>query len=489
MKPLFKSRLTLTLGLISVMCGGGYGWPSAAAAQDGSSAPASSAPIDTALARGQAALEEGRAHLAAGRYGLALDSFTTALRYMPDNAEAKQGIQDAQRMLEQGGMARDVQEDISILQQQAEAEFKDAIARAEQLLKQGDYAGAQSLVVTAKIKLENRRQLIGEQAYADRMVTANALEDQIDLAREQATLEAEKEREQQTEQDKEREEARQRETVDNRIRENLRRIRQLQSEQKYEEALQIVDQTLFLDELNPAALLLKDVFDQQLLFQRYMKAERALNLGQAEGVVRRLEAMVPPRSLMEYPDDWPLISLTRFNDSGWRDTPVDRKVVQVLSDKRTPLDFVDVPFDQAIDFLQKVSGVTIYVDWKSLELIGVRREDPVTLTLGEVPIGTAMARVLEQVGDDLDRPKFDVQDGIVSVTSDEALRKRTVTVIYDIRDLLFEVPMFDNAPDFNINAAFSSGGGGGGGGGRGGGGGGRGGDRGGDERGGRGKRW
>jgi type II secretory pathway component GspD/PulD (secretin) len=474
MKPLFKSRLTPTLGLISVMWVGGSGWLAAAAAQDGSSPPSSSAPSDTAMARGEAALEEGRAHLAAGRYGLALDAFTTALRYMPDNAEAKQGIQDAQRMLEQGGMARDVQEDISILQQQAEAEFKDAIARAEQLLKQGDYAGAQNLVVTAKIKLENRRQLIGEQAYADRMVSANKLEDQIEQAREQATLEAEKEREKQTQQDKEREEARQKETVENRIRENLRRIRQLQEEQKYEEALQIVDQTLFLDELNPAALLLKDVFDQQILFQRYMKAERALNLGEAEGVVRRLEAMIPPRSLMEYPDDWPLISLTRFNDSGWRDTPADRKVVQVLGDKRTPLDFVDVPFDQAIDFLQKVSGVTIYVDWKSLELIGVRREDQITLTLGEVPIATAMARMLEQVGDDLDRPKFDIQDGIVTVTSDEALRKRTVTVIYDIRDLLFEVPMFDNAPDFNINAAFSSGGGGsgGGGGGRGGGGGG-----------------
>jgi general secretion pathway protein D len=61
----------------------------------------------------------------------------------------------------------------------------------------------------------------------------------------------------------------------------------------------------------------------------------------------------------------------------------------------------------------------------------------------------------------------------VTISSDEALRKHTLTIVYDIRDLLFEVPYFGNAPDLDLSTAFaqtgSAGGGGFGGGGLGGG--------------------
>ena len=47
-----------------------------------------------------------------------------------------------------------------------------------------------------------------------------------------------------------------------------------------------------------------------------------------------------------------------------------------------------------------------------------------------------------------------VEDGVIVVSSAEQLRKKTLTIVYDIRDLLFEVPYFDNAPDFNLGAAL-----------------------------------
>ncbi|MEE8522353.1 MAG: hypothetical protein V3T72_00350, partial [Thermoanaerobaculia bacterium] len=109
-------------------------------------------------------------------------------------------------------------------------------------------------------------------------------------------------------------------------------------------------------------------------------------------------------------------------------------------------------------------------------------DDDVTLQLAEVSVATALDRILEQVGDDVERPQYAIQDGILTISSEDQLRKRTITVVYDIRDLLFEVPYFDNAPELDLDSAlnqgnnqgggFGGGGGGGGGGGFGGGGGG-----------------
>jgi general secretion pathway protein D len=102
----------------------------------------------------------------------------------------------------------------------------------------------------------------------------------------------------------------------------------------------------------------------------------------------------------------------------------------------------------------------------------VNREDEVNLQLNDISAAVALDRILEQVGDELDRPQWAIQDGIVTISSDEALRKHTITIVYDIRDLLFEVPYFGNAPDLDLSTAFNQtsglGGGGFGGGGLGG---------------------
>ena len=110
----------------------------------------------------------------------------------------------------------------------------------------------------------------------------------------------------------------------------------------------------------------------------------------------------------------------------------------------------------------------------SLGFIEVDREDLVTLQLNDVSLQVALDRILEQVGDELgDRPEWAIQDGIVTISSTEALRRKVTTLVYDIRDLLFDVPYFDNAPDLDLNSALNQGrSGGGGGGGQGGGGGG-----------------
>jgi hypothetical protein len=137
--------------------------------------------------------------------------------------------------------------------------------------------------------------------------------------------------------------------------------------------------------------------------------------------------------------------------------------------KAVSVNFNNNQLDQVFSYMNQVSGVEFYPDWKALETIGVRPEDPITLTLDNVPAEVALKRVVEQLGDESDRPDYSVEDGVIVVSSSEQLRKKTITIVYDIRDLLFEVPYFDNAPDFNLSSALSQGGQGQGGGGSGGG--------------------
>src|SRR5690606_13451913 len=143
--------------------------------------------------------------------------------------------------------------------------------------------------------------------------------------------------------------------------------------------------------------------------------------------------------------------------AGFRESEGDRRVRLAL-EKPIPVDISGSSVESTVAYLRQVTGVQIYPDWKALDLINVRPEDEVTVNLGAVPAEIALERILEQLGtSDYERPRYSIEDGILVISSDQALRKRTITIVYDIRDLLFQVPYFDNAPEFDLNAAIQQG--------------------------------
>jgi general secretion pathway protein D len=68
--------------------------------------------------------------------------------------------------------------------------------------------------------------------------------------------------------------------------------------------------------------------------------------------------------------------------------------------------------------------------------------------------------VIEKVSHEDTAAAWGVVDGILTVTSDEALRKKTSLHIYDIRDLLIEVPDYDEVPNIDLQSVLQSGQGG-----------------------------
>ena len=113
-------------------------------------------------------------------------------------------------------------------------------------------------------------------------------------------------------------------------------------------------------------------------------------------------------------------------------------IAQTLAATVVPIDFRENTLESAIDYLQAISGVQIVVDWNALSLIGVDRDDAVTLQLSAVPLDAAFDLTLGQVGHDIDRPIYEIREdeSLVFVSSLDGCRSDTVLVTYDVSNLI-----------------------------------------------------
>lgn len=419
--------------------------------------------------RGQAALERARAHYAAGEWSRAADEYRAALTYLPGNEEAVTGLNAALARMDQGSTTGDVEQDILIRKAATIAEFDGAMANARQLLAGNQFAQAKNTVLAAQVRLNQNRGLLTPTEYSERAEAARALISQIDSAEavyrqaEQARIASDLERERQAAAEAERRRRQEQ------IYQNLSRVRELQLARKYDEALQVIDQVLFLEDDNPVALALKDAIQTAALWQDFLSAEREREFNISYVFQENREAVVPPRpnfgpgnksttGIMVYPEDWPSLSIRRTSDAGFVDSEPNRRVAAAFEQTLPVVEFQGQTFAQVLDYLRTVTQANIHPDWKSLDFIGVSPNDRVHLSpLKNVTAQTVLARVLDQLGDDIQRPRYAVRDGMLVISSEDQLRKHVVTLTYDIRDLLFEVPYFDNAPVMDLDAVLNGG--------------------------------
>ena len=450
--------------------------------------PAEAAPSGPSAADIEATRTAAREAMSRSEWRKAIDLWSSLQVAAPGDGEASRGMQRAQAMLDQASLLADVGTDLSLRKQRAQVEVTSLVANSTQLMSAGDFAGAHRQALQAKLRLERDRMVFPAAEYGDLSREIETLLEQIEVGKTNAALAREEaaRREATTASA-----ARQKAEMESRaksIDERLLRVRQLQMEMKYDEARQVVGEILFLDPNNPAAQALDAVLKTSSLYHDYNRIERRRNEAYAEFSLDVLDRTVPPMrnltgpgprsvtGLVEYPEDWPSLSDRRLRDraSGYRESTVNRAAM-VAMQKPVSVNFSNNTVEQVFSFMNEVSGVDFYPDWRALEAAGIRADDTVSLALDNVPAEVALKRVMEQLGDESSRPDYSVEDGVIVVSSPEMLRKKTLTIVYDIRDLLFEVPYFDNAPDFSLSSALeqgNQGGQGGGGGGFGGGGGG-----------------
>jgi type II secretory pathway component GspD/PulD (secretin) len=253
------------------------------------------------------------------------------------------------------------------------------------------------------------------------------------------------------------------------LNESIDRVRSLQIEQKYEEALQVVEsQILFLDPTNPTGLLLRDVLSDTIVWRRYNDINRAAARSYGNQDLDNAEAAIAPGDIVNYPSDWPAISATRGTPVAFAEAEENRRALATLQTKRIPVKFEETPLEAAIGFIQTVSQLNIDTDWTSLEDQGIDRGTTVNLNLTNVTLETVLNRITEKVsppGDSQGGAGWTITDGVINIASKQVINRQRTLAIYDIRDLIVEVPDYPDAPELDLQQALQAsqqGGGGGG---------------------------
>ena len=425
----------------------------------------------------QRVLSEADAAYAAGRYNQAVSLYnqatTTYAQHLSveELASARDRLLDSRTRLGQGGVnvLDPFANDRQFMREQALAEYNNYVNRATGSLDGGNTSEARNLIAQARLQWANafNNGLFAEQEYRAKEQDLANLLNQIAATEEQITatninsraIDLEREAaEQSVRQDAERQK---------KIDGALNRLRELQSELKYEEALQVVDQVLFLDPNNAAALLMKDVLKDVIFYREWEEIQRDKAYSYAGESVEMQRDLIIPEGIMSYPPDWPELSFRRGDVQSFVESDIDRRVLATLETTRIPASFTDVPLENALEFIATLTNVNMDVDWEALADVGIERDTEISLELREVSARVVLDRVLEKVSpDEFTSADWAIADGILLVASGDRLRENTFIVIYDVRDLLFEVPDFTAVPSLDLDQILqqssSSGGGGGG---------------------------
>jgi beta-lactamase regulating signal transducer with metallopeptidase domain len=121
----------------------------------------------------------------------------------------------------------------------------------------------------------------------------------------------------------------------------------------------------------------------------------------------------------------------------------DAKAQAALDRNMPEINFQAVPLGDAVDFLRDVTGANIFVNWKALEAAGVERNVTVTARVRDVKFSKALKMMLDDVSAGNVRVGYEVDEGVIMISTEEDLARNVVTRVYDVRDLLISG---DDAP-------------------------------------------
>jgi uncharacterized membrane protein YgcG len=131
---------------------------------------------------------------------------------------------------------------------------------------------------------------------------------------------------------------------------------------------------------------------------------------------------------------------------------LNRRIVEARFENKT--------LGEAIEWIREVAGANLTVNWRALAESGVTPDTQINLRLYNVTLRKLLATVLTEAGTG-NSLTYLVDEGVIEITTQQLADARVYVKIYNIEDLLFEIPNFDNAPDFDLSQQQGQQGGGG----------------------------
>ncbi|MGB7157805.1 MAG: hypothetical protein WBD40_07050 [Tepidisphaeraceae bacterium] len=122
---------------------------------------------------------------------------------------------------------------------------------------------------------------------------------------------------------------------------------------------------------------------------------------------------------------------------------------QALTSRLPETKLENVRLEDAINYLQDVSGANIHVNWRALETVNITRETPISVKVRGLPLRHLLRFVLAEA-DGQNLVTFYVDGTVIEVTTRDMADNRLITKVYPVEDLLLTIPDFDDAPQFQL---------------------------------------
>lgn len=135
--------------------------------------------------------------------------------------------------------------------------------------------------------------------------------------------------------------------------------------------------------------------------------------------------------------------------------------------KPVTIDMNETPLEDAIKYLVEVTGADIEALWTSeTEGEGLSKESKVTMSAKGMPALLFLEKMLGRIDGGAEKNAWQMdEEGVLQVGTKNRLNKYRRVEIYDVNDLLFILPVYDNAPQIDLQQVLQQAGRGGGGGG------------------------
>jgi len=114
-------------------------------------------------------------------------------------------------------------------------------------------------------------------------------------------------------------------------------------------------------------------------------------------------------------------------------------------------EFDDASLEDIVTYIQQVTGVSIDPVWDDRGAAGLARDASVTMHVDGLPMLTVIERVLDKTDSDFDPATWQfAESGVLEIGPRSALNRHAYPRIYDVHDLVFEIPDFTDVPDLEL---------------------------------------
>lgn len=343
---------------------------------------------------------------------------------------------------DQSGYIRVIEQKRSRQRSYTKAVVEDAKAKANQHLSENQFAQARQAVARAITLVNRNKLLLGDELYEQYRTELASLDDLITAREKEYVEQMEAQRREQTQQlrseirqtmEQQRKEA---------IQEYMARARAFQEQQRYKEALGQLEQLIALDPYNNDALILKRTLEDTVRYREQLEIQKKSNEEELKLLIEADRRSIPWAKEINFAKDWKEFTARREEEGLGKMSAEDQAINEML-DKTVDLSMLteETTLEEAIEIIQNSVDppLPIIVNWKDLsENAFIEKSEPIGISgqgLTNVKVRTGLSRLLDAVGGGFVEIGFVIEEGTITIATQDSLPSEYYSDSYDITEL------------------------------------------------------